>query len=324
LTKPEAPKGTIISQEADRTVAGNQRTIVTETTPKDQVAESFDESAAASSKKTLHTENATDLTKPEAPKGTIISQEADRTVAGNQRTIVTETTPKDQVSVEGEETGFNAVARTIHTENPLEPSVAASAPGKKTSLRARRTEAGNLGTVEEEDTSKAVSVAEFVSHYGEREIETTELKIHDLTPPAISDETGGGIDTRVLAYEFDAYLTHSYKVVKTTRVLMYPEELSWEIYGDTVSVTSQVWSETLGRYWNNATYIYREKWTHTRKSFSNKEDASAFIANSGTWPNVEDTRGSHFGPAGDFEWIAEKVVKTRHLITTYTYTEPAK
>ncbi|MFA5430098.1 MAG: hypothetical protein WC329_02945, partial [Candidatus Omnitrophota bacterium] len=85
---PEIPdgaavKGQVINVEATPTELGRERTVQETTVPKDQVAESFNESAAASSKKTLHTENATDLTKPEAPKGTIISQEADRTVAGN-------------------------------------------------------------------------------------------------------------------------------------------------------------------------------------------------------------------------------------------------
>jgi hypothetical protein len=207
-----------------------------------------------------------------------------------------------------------------HTENPDTPTAAASSAGNIKEVDARPTPAGNLATRETTKSSKHVSVASYVSKYGEDETEYRTEEYHSLTPPAITDETADGIETVVLSHDYDDYLTHNYKVARIDHANKFPwtGEITSVIYGDYEYSTAQTYSTTLGRYWNSATYVYQRKTTTTAQYFKTAAEAYAYIG--GTF--LTNNSGSYVQHRKKFQWLGVKIVHTKSLITTYEYLEP--
>jgi hypothetical protein len=124
----------------------------------------------------------------------------------------------------------------------------------------------------------------------------------------------------VLAYNLDDFLTHNYKILKSTKKFLFSGEKTWKIYGDTEMVTSQVWSETLGRYWNNRTYVMRPWAQYTMKYFKTPDEAIAYIAVASH--TVPPNKGSYWAHTGEFEYVGVKIINSATEITHYDYDEP--
>ena len=167
LTPAAIVKGTITTQEAQPTPAGNQRTVVAVTVPTDQVATSYDVSKSAESTKVVHTENDTPLTKPSATKGTIVAQEAQPTPAGNERTVVVETTPTDQTADSFEKSALETIAETFHSEKADALPDEVLADGTTVEVVNKPTTAGNYQTVRRVRTGVYVLTdVTYVDRYG--------------------------------------------------------------------------------------------------------------------------------------------------------------
>jgi hypothetical protein len=226
--------------------------------------------------------------------------------------------PTDQVATSGEDGGLSSSVRTTHTENPNTPTVPpSSSQGNIKTVDASPTRAGNLATAETTKSSKPKSVPEFVSHIGEKETRYESEEYHALTPPAITTPPVG-TELSIVGHDLDDFLTHNYRKIRTVKTLLYPNEVSWVTFGRYEVVTSQVWSATLGRYWNDHSYVYQLREAHTMKSFRTPTEAQAYIA--GVF--LTDNSGSDWYRAGEYEYIGHKIVHTKSLVTTYNYLEP--
>jgi hypothetical protein len=168
------------------------------------------------------------------------------------------------------------------------------------------------------EVAQTKSIAEYVQHYGERSTDYISEEIHNASAPTITDQTASGIETAILSYDLDKFLTYNYKKMRSVKKFPFNDVQTWVIYGDYELATSQAYSATLGRYWNNKTYVYQRKATYTKKYFKTEAEAIAYIG--GTF--LTDNSGSHYGHSGEFEWFGVKVVNTKSLVTTYTYLEP--
>jgi hypothetical protein len=150
LTEPITEKGKIKRQAAERTEAGNLRTVEEEIVPLDQTAISYYASLGGATTTTRHSENSTDLVVPTPLKGTIYRQEADRTESGNLRTVEQAIVPTDQTVTTYDRSSGREIDTVRHTENAADLTEPVTEKGKIKRQSAERTEAGNLRTVEEE------------------------------------------------------------------------------------------------------------------------------------------------------------------------------
>jgi len=177
----------------------------------------------------------------------------------------------------------------------------------------------------------AVNVAESIVQRGERETVHESEGIHDLTKPVIAAAVAG--TNFALSINLDRFLTWNWK--KRRRVSKFPfsGEVTWKIWGWYQYITSQVYSETLGRYWNDHTYKYHVYAEHTKKYFTNETEARAYIHDANgkeavvpaTTPvtyTVIDTSGSRVSHEGDYLYAAIKVRNKKSLISTTNYLEP--
>jgi hypothetical protein len=241
------------------------------------------------------------------------------------------------------------VRRTIEDHSAAAVDLPSEIPvqGQKIGVENQRTEfPGKTKTRRIVEEAQHVSVPEFVSHRGEGTISYISEELHDTDAPDVmvyKDQNGverditldangnplsegnpylpgsGNLTTiAILSHNYDDYLTHSYKKSRTIKKFPFEGESVWDEYGDFEYVTTQIYSETLGRYWNNQTLVYRVHWTHNEKYFTSRVLANAYI-DGGVWENNNGSRVSH---TGDFEYFADRVIKTKVLITTYTYLEP--
>jgi len=162
----------------------------------------------------------------------------------------------------------------------------------------------------------------YVVRYGERSIDSVkEVFFKSAFPPSgndFKDDTANGTEYAISNHELDKFGLHSYRLHKRVRKYPFSDIVTWTIYGDYSLATSQVFSETLGRYWNDKTYVYQDKITYTKKYFKTETEAIAYIG--GTF--LTNNSGSHHGQSGEFEWYGIKVVHTKSLVTTYPYEEP--
>jgi len=336
---PSIPSGTasartIVRVGATPTDLGREQTTKETTTPKDQVSTAYDRSKAADATKVVHTENATPLSQPADVKGTIVRQSAQPTEAGNERTEVDTIVPKDQVATEGEDGGLEKATTVLHTENASTPTAPpASAQGNIKKVVADPTEAGNLRTRETTRESKHVSVNEYLARKGDGELEYRSEEYHDLNPPDVTKyKDSGGVErdlgatesAAILYHELDAFLTHNYKKSRTVKSFPFTGEKTWKVWGDKEVVTSQAYSATLGRYWNDHSYVYHVYAEHTLQYFNNQDDAIAFIHDDNGWDGgtLIDSGGSTWGKTDEFQYLAHKVRNKKTLIATYDYQEP--
>ncbi|MFA7333518.1 MAG: hypothetical protein WC130_04400 [Kiritimatiellia bacterium] len=315
----------------------------------DKVITITEDCAAYTKTRVIHTFNP-DIPSGVAGAGTIVNVDATPTELGRERTVQETILPKDQTATSGTETGMRSVVRVSHTENPSAPMVpAAITPGVIKRVDAQPTTAGNVKSEEETDTAKAVSVPEYVARMGERVTEYRSEEYHAAeAPDVLKFKDSGGIErtialdaqgnptygganmeVAVLAHELDDYLLHNYK--KSRQVRNFPITdaenvlgISWDIFGETEAVTSQVYSATLGRYWNDHTYIYQLKRHYTVRYFRTAAEAAAWITT--VYVSVgtqENNQGSTYHHSAEFEYEAVRVVNTKILRTTYDYLEPA-
>lgn len=316
----------------------------------DKIITITEDCAAYTKTRIIHTYNP-DVPSGVAETGQIVAVEASPTKLGRLQTAQETTIPKDQVATSGTETGMKTVVRITHTENPQQPTVPPGiTAGQIKQVAANPTRAGNYETMEETDTAKAVSVPEYIARLGESETEYRSEEYHAAAAPDIMKfkDTGGtertieldangnpiydgkNISVAILHHELDEYLRHNYKKSRTVKKFPISDAdnvngISWDIFGDTESVTSQVYSERLGRYWNDKTYIYQLKTTHTIKYFQTIKEAAAWITTTYVTEGTQiDNRGSTFAPTGEFEVQAHRVINSKILRTTYTYLEPAE
>ena len=173
----------------------------------------------------------------------------------------------------------------------------------------------------------AVNVAESIVQRGERETVHESEGIHDLTKPVIAAAAAG--TNFALSINLDRFLTWNWK--KRRRVSKFPfsGEVTWKVWGWYQYVTSQVYSATLGRYWNDHTYVYHLYAEHTKKYFTNETEARAYIHDadgkeytSETAYNLIDSSGSRVSHEGDYLYAGIKVRNKKSLITTIDYLEP--
>ncbi|MFA5187290.1 MAG: hypothetical protein WC551_12500, partial [Patescibacteria group bacterium] len=149
-----ATKGKIIQIDREKNDDDTDDINLRQNTPKDQTADSQEESLSRSVVEHTHTENPATPAAPVAEKGKIKRVDAAPTEAGNLRTAETTTTPKDQESVSTENSLSRARTATLHTENPDTPTPATEVKGQINRVEVAPTEAGNLRTVEETITPK--------------------------------------------------------------------------------------------------------------------------------------------------------------------------
>jgi hypothetical protein len=263
-----------------------------------------------------------------------VRQTAQPTEAGNERTVVESIVPKDQVATEGEDGGLEKATTVLHTENASTPTAPpASAQGNIKKVVADPTEAGNLRTRETTRESKHVSVNEYLARKGDGELEYRSEEYHDPNVPDVTKyKDSGGVtqdvgDTEsaaILYHELDDFLTHNYKKSRTVKSFPFEGEKTWKVWGDKEVVTSQAYSATLGRYWNDHSYVYHVYAEHTLQYFNNQDDAIAFIHDDNGWDGgtLIDSGGSTWGKTDEFQYLAHKVRNKKTLIATYDYQEP--
>lgn len=196
-------------------------------------------------------------------------------------------------------------------------------------------------------TADDASVNEYIAHMSEGLTEYRSEEYHDPNPPNImkfkdsggtertitldanGNPTYGGnnVEITILSHDLDDYLTHNYKKSRIVRTFPFTGEVTWDIYGGIEMVTTQVYDATIGRYWNNHTYVYWLKYTHTLKYFKTAAEAAAYIpavateTGPGGW-TFNYNEGSNIMKTGEFEWLCHKVVMTKTLLTTYDYEQP--
>lgn len=145
LPTPEVAQGHIRRNSNTPTEAGNYRTVEQDIVPVDQTATSTSDSAAASSTRSSHTENASPVS-GSASSGTIRRITNRPTEAGNYSTDDEVITPKDQTSTSYEESPARSSTVARHTENSSALTQPSSETGKIKRVTNRPTEAGNYST----------------------------------------------------------------------------------------------------------------------------------------------------------------------------------
>lgn len=213
----------------------------------------------------------------------------------------------------------------VTTETP-EPMVSAVGVIKHQQITPNADNSKDIHTVEE--TAIQVSTPEYIAALSENTTVYRSEEKHAVSIPVIALGTN---DASVsLTHDLDDFLEHNY--TKTRIVLAFPftGEKTWTIWGGLEKVTSQVYSNTLGRYWNDHCYTYHHYTEITVKYFKTEEDARAYIhltsgsEGGGSGYTILDSTGSHYNHTGDFEYQAVKVRNKKLLLTglTVDYLEP--
>jgi hypothetical protein len=185
LTQPVDLKGTMVRQSAQPTDAGNQRTVQETIVPKDQTAVSVDNSPSQVATKTLHTENATDLTPAAIVKGRLTMQEAQPTAAGNQRTVESVIVPTDQVATSYDRSKAADNTKVLHTENATPLTQPADVKGTIVRQSAQPTPAGNDRTTVETIVPKD----QVETSYEQNAFESVDTILHTENDAALPDPT---------------------------------------------------------------------------------------------------------------------------------------
>jgi len=183
-----------------------------------------------------------------------------------------------------------------------------------------------FNTTEDIQTAIPASVPEYIAALSENE---TVYRLEEKHAAAIPLIALGANDASVsLAHDLDAFLTHNYTKTRVVKAFPFAGEKTWTIWGDREIVTSQVYSDTLGRYWNDHSYLYHLYQEVTVKYFKTVDEAIAYIhLASGTEPagggyTVIDSAGSGWSRTGEFEYMGHKVRNKKLLMATYNYLEP--
>ena len=278
--------------------------------PDDQTAVSVDNSPSQVATKTLHTENPTNLTTPAVVKGKITTQEAQPTQAGNQRTIVTETVPEDQVEISYADNAFEKTQSTLHTENPIALGLPAHEVGKVKENHNVPTAAGNTKTVESEGEAQeqVVSYSAVIS-----DKETTEVeKGHNVeTLPVIVAVDGADV---LLDGDMNDHERYDYikRIVTSYAPLSCPGIVSWAIEGSLYKVpVGLTYNSTENRYYASGYQTWRITIFHGFAYYKTAALAAAAL------PTIAVAiggllvdPGSDIGPSGANLWIA--VVQSRN------------
>ena len=160
-------------------------------------------------------------------------------------------------------------------------------------------------TTSRKETPIAVSTPEYLAALSEHE---SVYRLEEKHAAAIPVIALGANDASVsLTHDLDAFLTHNYAKTRVVKAFPFAGEKTWTIWGDREIVTSQVYSDTLGRYWNDHSYLYHLYQEVTVKYFKTVDEAIAYIhLASGTEPagggyTVIDSAGSGWSRTGEFE-----------------------
>jgi hypothetical protein len=183
------------------------------------------------------------------------------------------------------------------------------------------------------DTPTRVSVNEYLARQGDGELEYRSEEYHDPNVPdvtkykdseGVEQDVGTTESAAILHHELDDFLTHNYKKSRTVKSFPFEGEKTWKVWGDKEVVTSQAYSETLGRYWNDHSYVYHLYAEHTLQYYNTVDDAIAFIHDDNGWDGstLIDSGGSGWTKTDEFQYLAHKVRNKKSLIATYNYQEP--
>ena len=332
LTKPTAAKGTLVKQSAQPTAAGNQQTVLETITPKDQMAKSWDVSLAAETEREVHTENATDLTKPTAAKGTIVKQSAQPTPAGNQQTVVDTITPKDQVVKSYGGDAFESVEVEEHTENATDLTKPTDEVGKIKEATNAPTEAGNSRTKSKVRLAIA-RTTNFVSAVTNDGTEITEVGHNADALPDLNElglEDGEEAVLRrgdINGFQKYDYLLEVFSPDQAPKNFGAAEGAGvyWTTYG------RKYWVYHRGHYnpssggtidYIDAQHLYRERWHSGIKYFATAVQAAAALpalAVAAGGEGAVPMAGSGVVPAGKL-WQAHVVTRVDEWLLTKNWT----
>jgi hypothetical protein len=210
------------------------------------------------------------------------------------------------------------------TTETVEPIVQTAGIIKHQQVSVKEDSSKDVHTTKE--TAILISTPEYIAAINEHE---TVYRLEEKHAAAIPVIALGANDASVsLSHDLDDFLTHNYTKTRVVRSFPFDGEKTWTIWGDREIVTSQIYSDTLGRYWNDHSYLYHLYQEITIKYFKTVDEAIAYIhLASGTEPagsgyTVIDSAGSGWSRTGEYEYEARKVRNKKLLMATYNYLEP--